>query len=279
MTGFIHPYMNGCGLLSGIFRSGHPESFLLLQLKMGKLRKLYRDYIYGIMGTLIFHILVFSFFLMGEINIKRDVKEQEIVIEIPVAELSDPRFEAAEPGQPEQLTNTPSDASVPSNQGKANNRPSNNPLVSDKFFDADYKNEIRSAQNLVKEVNEQLSRKPVDIEAIKMPVETTEGLDPEEVKNKNYSGDSNISYFLKGRYHLSLPVPVYLARGGGKVVVDILVNREGRVVSASPRPSPAITDQMIYEYARIAALRTLFNPDPASPAQQSGTIQYNFIPQ
>jgi hypothetical protein len=246
---------------------------------MGFLKRLYRENIYGVMGTLVFHILVISGFLLAEMNMKKAPQQSEIIIEVPVVKEDEPESGKEEAVQKGLTPNQVSDAlRQPGGQGLTN-MPSNKLATTDRFFDDDYVREVKSAQNLVKEVNKQLSKKTASLDEIKMPVETTEGLNPEEVKNKNYVGDSNISYFLENRYHLSLPVPVYLAKGGGKVVVDISVNRDGKVLEAEPRSSPGIKDQLIYEYSRIAALRTVFNADQNAPARQTGTIHYTFIAQ
>ena len=112
-----------------------------------------------------------------------------------------------------------------------------------------------------------------------MPEETTEGMDPDSIKNTIYSGESNIHYFLENRYHLRLPIPVYLAQGGGLVVVDIVVNRRGKVIQADVKNSGDLKDPMLEIYARQAAQRTVFNTDESAPAQQKGTISYTFVAQ
>lgn len=147
------------------------------------------------------------------------------------------------------------------------------------FFNEDYIREVEAARQMVNNVNDQLSKKVVSLEDIKMPVETTEGMNPDSIKRRNYTGESNIVYYLENRYHLRLPIPVYLSHSGGKIIVDIIVNRSGEVIKAEPRNSNGIRDEQIYLYAKAAALRTVFNSDPDAPAQQKGSIHYNFIPQ
>jgi hypothetical protein len=165
--------------------------------------------------------------------------------------------------------------------GAVTNAPSNRSFgsVKDKFFDQAYDKEVKSAQKLVKEVNTQLSRKIVDINSIVMPEDVTEGKKEEEIQHKIYSGESNIEYHLGNRYHLRLPIPVYLARGGGVVTVDVEVNREGYVVSARARTTPTLRDENIYFYSEVAAQKTVFNTDQKAPVIQKGTIRYTFIPQ
>jgi hypothetical protein len=76
-----------------------------------------------------------------------------------------------------------------------------------------------------------------------------------------------------------LPIPIYLTRGGGTVIVDIAVNRQGRVVSATPRRNNLVSDEQIYLYAQTAAQRTFFNADNKAPNIQNGTIRYTFVAQ
>lgn len=45
--------------------------------------KIYRNNIYGVMGTLVFHILLFSVFLLAEVDMKGSVREEVLLIEFP----------------------------------------------------------------------------------------------------------------------------------------------------------------------------------------------------
>jgi hypothetical protein len=76
-----------------------------------------------------------------------------------------------------------------------------------------------------------------------------------------------------------LPIPVYLAQGGGEVVVDIIVNRNGEVLTAVPRDGSRISDPTILAYAKQAAEKTLFNADNSAPDKERGTITYIFVAQ
>lgn len=231
------------------------------------------------MGTLIFHILLLSFFLLADVDIKGNVKEEEILVEFPE--------DMFEPELPEAKEETPVEETSPA-ENRANNRTNtasnqlakeNTTSSPDKFFDNDYLKEVEAAKQLRSNVSNQLSKEIVDMSEVKMPVETTKGMDRDSIKNVIYVGESNIVYYLENRYHVSLPVPVYLAQGGGTVIVDIKVNRNGRVTEAVPRPNPAIHDDQIFLYAKEAASRTLFNSDISAPVSQRGTIHYTFVAQ
>ncbi len=241
---------------------------------MSNFKKLYHKYVYGLMGTLIFHILLFSSFLVSEINFKKEIREEAIIIDFSV--LEDLKEEKV---QEEKSI----DRNTPSMQNERSaaisNRAVNDARRNDKFFDKEYLNDVQTAQKLVKDVNRQLSKKVVDRGDFNMPEITTEGVDPDSIKNIIYSGKSNIHYFLENRYHVSLLNPVYLAKGGGKITIDIAVDRNGNVVKAEPRANSGIKDPMLPEYAQNAALRTVFNTDRSAPKVQLGTITYTFVAQ
>jgi hypothetical protein len=268
------------GINNSYFQSIHKmisnliSYFCLVQ----KIIKIYRQNIYGVMGTLVFHILLFAAFLLNEVDIKGNVKEEAILIEfpdiIPEPEVEEESSEEKQEVRPDNQTYN-NRSNIASNQTATENTTKS----ADEFFDDEYLKELEAAQKLVSDVNNQLSKEVVDLSDIKMPVETTEGMDPDSIKNVIYTGESNIIYFLENRYHLRLPVPVYLAQGGGTVTVDIKVNQSGKVTEAVARENNSIGDKQILLYAQEAASRTEFNSDRTAPASQKGTIQYTFVAQ
>ncbi|PKP19390.1 MAG: hypothetical protein CVU05_11505, partial [Bacteroidetes bacterium HGW-Bacteroidetes-21] len=55
----------------------------------------------------------------------------------------------------------------------------------------------------------------------------------QDKQSKNtYAGKTIISYDLGGRKAVKLPVPAYQCMGNGEVIVDIVVNQNGKVISA-----------------------------------------------
>jgi len=92
------------------------------------------------------------------------------------------------------------------------------------------------------------------------------------------NASSSVSYNLGGRGHQSLPNARYDCQEDGIVIVEIRVDRDGRVTQADPgRPGSTSIVECLTRAAREAALATRFNPDPNAPAIQLGTITYNFI--
>lgn len=94
--------------------------------------------------------------------------------------------------------------------------------------------------------------------------------------NGNPEGEPSAK--LEGRTVVgSLPRPVFESGDGGKVVVKIVVNREGKVISAvAGAPGTTISDSVLRERARKAALGAHFNVSGSAPEAQEGTITYVF---
>jgi TonB family protein len=251
---------------------------------MSKIKELYRKNIYGLMGTLIFHILIFTFFSISQLNIKiKTNKEEPVLLDIAVAEkLEEQTTPAQEKPKEEKSASGESARGNQQNMSNSavNDAPNKNKTSSrDKFFDADYQHDIEQAKKMVADVNKQLSKKVPSVKKFEMPEATTEGQNRDSIKNVVYSGKSNIHYYLENRYHVRLPIPVYLAKSGGVVKVDIQVDRSGRVVKAALASAPSSSDPLLAEYAVQAAERTQFNADNKAPSIQKGSITYKFVAQ
>jgi len=230
------------------------------------------------MGTLVFHIALFSAFLLADVDIKGDVKEEAMLIEFPDLP-EEPELPEEEPESTQQEASDLAPDNQQSNMASNRTAVENTTTSTDEFFDDDYLQELEAAKQLRSSVNSNLSKEITDMSDIEMPVETTEGMDKDSIKNVVYTGDSNISFFLENRHVIRYSVPVYLTQSGGMVIVDIQVNREGQVVKATARADKSIRDKQIFLYAQEAASRTRFNNDPNAPSIQKGTIHYTFVAQ
>lgn len=91
-------------------------------------------------------------------------------------------------------------------------------------------------------------------------------------------GTQGISYALAGRGYQSLPSPRYDYQGEGRVVVEVSVDRSGKVTAAIPGSKGSTTlDEYLLTVAKEAALKARFDPKPDAPVIQKGSITYNFI--
>lgn len=247
---------------------------------MKNLFRLYRDNINGIIATLVIHLVVLVCLLFAELRNNLDLPADALFVDLVSEEVKLPN--------PEKEKMDLGNQSLALNGGKSGTNNSNRAVnlgdqsgrtSSDPFFDRTYAKEVAEAKKLASDVNKSLAKKIPVIGDIPMPVASTEGMTREEAKRSSFKGKSNIHYLLGNRYHLQLPIPVYLAQGGGEVVVDIVVNRNGDVLSATPREPVNLNDPTILAYAKQAAEKTLFNPDYSAPEKERGTITYRFVAQ
>jgi len=89
---------------------------------------------------------------------------------------------------------------------------------------------------------------------------------------------NGISYNLSGRQARSLPKPAYPGNEGGIVVVEVTVDKLGKVSAVRPGIfGSTSSDPDLLEAATKAARAAKFNVDDNAPAFQKGTITYHFV--
>lgn len=96
----------------------------------------------------------------------------------------------------------------------------------------------------------------------------------------NYSkglGGSGMAFSLAGRLPVHLQKPEFSIQKEGLVVVEIVVDRTGRVTSATPGvKGSTLVDNTLYAAAKKAAMESKFNLKEDAPERQAGTITYHF---
>lgn len=91
------------------------------------------------------------------------------------------------------------------------------------------------------------------------------------------TGNGKPTYDLAGRQSQALPLPNYNIQTEGIVVVEITVDRSGKVIAALPGVKGSTTlDERLLSAAKEAALRATFDSNPNAPEIQKGKIYYNF---
>ncbi len=134
-------------------------------------------------------------------------------------------------------------------------------LVKDAISDDEYKKIFeRDDLNIQEKENEQESQK-----------------DPQNKKTKpsNFQGATFISYFLKDRYKMKIPVPTYKCEISGTVAINITVNRDGIVISYKIAEDSS-TDECLRNSAIQSVKQSKFNQNYDAPLKQRGTITYIF---
>lgn len=89
---------------------------------------------------------------------------------------------------------------------------------------------------------------------------------------------SGVSFDLGGRKMVAPPKVVDRSQETGKVVVDITVDKYGKVVQAIPGGrGSTTTNTHLYNVARTAAMETKFDANPTAEVQQKGTMTFVFV--
>jgi periplasmic protein TonB len=84
-------------------------------------------------------------------------------------------------------------------------------------------------------------------------------------------------YQLGGRKALETPRPIYDCNEEGIVIVQVWVNRQGKVIRAKAGAKGSTTTApCLYARAEEAALKTIWQGNVNAPDEQAGTIKYRF---
>lgn len=98
--------------------------------------------------------------------------------------------------------------------------------------------------------------------------------------NRQYEGEVTVTFQLPGRQARFLDVPGYRCQGGGRVVVQVNVNRLGEVLEAKiVSVSDGDLQGCFATSALESAKKSSFFIDPQGEALTQGTITYAFVPQ
>ncbi|NOZ46877.1 MAG: hypothetical protein GXO79_08850 [Chlorobi bacterium] len=244
------------------------------------MRRLKKQTIEAILGTIIFHLIVAIIFMLSKLSsIEKVDKEGFLII-----------FENNQKKQSETDLNSKENIllgadklrqNIAVNKDQTNNNlsPEENLkriLASMKNFNIEAENNLENDKN--KELNAELQKKLKDRSMIDSIKQINEQKKKEDA-TYFYKGPTNITYTLKNRQHVYLPVPVYKCEGSGIVSLIITVNRKGFVESVSIDSKNAVIDECLIKVAKQYALKTKFNEDSKAPERQKGNITYHFVAQ
>lgn len=99
------------------------------------------------------------------------------------------------------------------------------------------------------------------------------------INQESLGTEVGVSYNMEGRYPIgNLNKPSFMENAIGRVVVLIIVNRNGEVISAIPgHKGTTIMKKEIFDVAQKASLATMFNKtNYPNSSNQEGTITYDF---
>ena len=102
---------------------------------------------------------------------------------------------------------------------------------------------------------------------------------PDGADKQNYTG-SNIpgdKFNLSGRKMVAPPSSSYDSPETGKVVVNIWVDRSGKVTRATPgAKGSTTTSSYLYKLSKAEALKTKFSANSKAPEEQKGTMVFEY---
>lgn len=235
---------------------------------------------HGVMGTVIFHLVLAIFLVCVGISKLDSQGRMEIELDMPEPEIVQQKQEELK--KKEEIVRQSADDEV---------REMLRSLAVNE--DAVKKNEGAEAHERVEEYIEQIREeiggsygnryrankdKHYNEDSIRALQDKKERM-LDSLQSTVYVGKSSVSYNIKGRYKTYLPIPIFKCEFGGKVVVNVIVNRKGRVVKAEVVDAESRKDDCLREVAVDAALSSEFNVDENAPERQAGTITYNFVKQ
>jgi hypothetical protein len=253
------------------------EIFDNIRSKPFSLKAFVREHLNGILGTVIFHMLVLIIFLLLKMQSYQEVIHKDISIEFPDEEF----VEAPDDQMSEEEIFERMLARQLSSSNRAINEARN---IEEKISTDNY------VQDVLKQIEDQRTEdwltqkeeleKELNKEDIVPEQQKEDVTEPEE----EFMGPTNISYIFSiqplDRRKRNLPVPVYRCRGAGVVEVKISVDQLGNVTSAKSKVIAASHDaECLAEVAETYARRSTFEGNLSAPANHIGIITYNFIAQ
>lgn len=245
---------------------------------------------YGLLGT----ILVHFFFIFGStyVRLPENVTSKELVIELSfvaeeVTEKDVPKEENTEKKSTSNNVNKAVNESAPEKvkSGDYNEYNREPTEMNKKSFEQELEEELKALEEqVIKEQREAgygYSQAEIDeMLQAKKNADLADVVEKEPRSESAFKGNTNITYKLKNRYDTKLEVPVYMCQYGGIVVVNIAVDKLGKVVSAKVDvESSKTTDSCLLNAALKSAKKTHFNKKNDASRIQMGSITYIFIEQ
>ena len=105
--------------------------------------------------------------------------------------------------------------------------------------------------------------------------------DATEGRDAKVAGNVTVEYSFTNpvRESRKLPIPAYTCQSGGRVVVNVTLNRSGNVIAAEVDRSQSDNIAELHDAAVRKARESRFNLDQDAPERHRGTITYLFRPQ
>ncbi len=239
-----------------------------------------QQHLYAILATVIFHLVLAIIFMIVKIRALPERSNQPVLITFeqpppPPAEKKEEKLVPDE-GLKEMLHNIPVNEAMKKDENmdikKYIDMVKEEMIKEGKLGKDNY---IDEQERMDAEMKKELSR-TIPLKEEEKPGDS---LSKAALEAAKYAGPTRVKYFLPDRVALNLVIPIYKCEGSGTVVVNIIVDQEGYVISAAIDPARSATSTCMHKTALGAARRSRFNPDGQAPEKQNGTITFYFVPQ
>lgn len=242
----------------------------------------------GLIGTVIIHlllILVFAFFGMTYFDPPPEAEGITIA------------FGTSDDGSTSSETEVSTEENVPTTQKASEPEEAVEEILTQEIEEAPavVKKEEKKEEKVIEEQKPKVDQKAMDAlqQWKNKKGDGNEGGDGETGKagnqgsidgdpnSGNYTGGgigNGITYSLAGRSIVGKPTIKDDSQEEGKVVVDIIVDKHGKVIRATPGARGSTTaSSLLYKKAKDAALQTQFSAKPNAAEEQKGQMTFIFI--
>lgn len=228
-----------------------------------------RNIISGLLGTVSIHLIVLILFLVVRLDKVHNKHKEPLTIEF-----DDPAFKTLEQLM-QEIKMLESDVKPLSNDQLSNIAVNTANQLEQKISTEKYIEELKQELNI-----DELNPKFDEPKGNEPVVQEENKNEPKKEKPKTefYKGPTRISYHLEGRTSRYMHIPVYKCQGRGMVIINIVVNPDGNVISSSVS-STNTNEECIIKTALESAAISTFNKVPGAESRQQGTITYDFVAQ
>ena len=234
-----------------------------------------RKNINGILGTVIFHLVIIVAIMATRLSTNEFRSEESILIEFEHSVSEEEFRELTESLMERSAMEDPGNRQVLRNLAVniAEERP-----VAEQFRDMSAEQMTELERRMEEILDNAANGVMPELDQPEIKIEPAEVIrNREDGDNEPYTGPTTITYDLPGRNHLRIPVPVYKCPDGGIAEVSISVNRQGQVIRADiQQKAGSFSERCVFEMALEAALGSRFDQNSGAPPVQNGTITFYF---
>ncbi|MFT7614143.1 MAG: TonB family protein [Parvicellaceae bacterium] len=237
----------------------------------------YQWTVVGLVGTVAVHLIVIL--LLNFSRMPETLVVDEIVMDFTELDFSEdeevPTDQVDENGQP--LTNVAANVNESTQTSSRLNEAQLNKEVDD--YTAELLKQYESGATMSVDALTAIEKRKIEAQNVKNNLFDKNADDVDAVSGAD-GISATASYSLRERKDYDLPAPSYVCMAEGEVRVNIKVNNQGKVISATIVESKTTTRNMcLKENALKYARRAQFNDDYNAAAAQKGWIHFKYSKQ